>query len=456
MVAQRPSPFDPGPGTRAAATVALLSIFIGMAAGAGGVAAQAGGVTAIRAGAVIDGTGAPPIAEAVILIEDGRIAAVGPDVAIPSGARVIDLSDQTLLPGFIDAHSHLTYPLTGSPGWENKLVLRSEADFALIGAQHAREILESGFTAAREVGAHHFADVALRNAINEGRMPGPRLQVAGHALGITGGHCDDGGYVPAVLGREPGPMQGIANGPDEIRSAIRHQAKYGADVIKICATGGVMSVGDAVGVQQYAEDELAAVVEAAHMVERRVAAHAHGTEGIKAAVRAGVTSIEHGSLLDDEGIQLMIEHGTWLVSTLFAGDAVTRMARDGTITGELAEKALAIGPVMSRTIGRAHAAGVKVALGVDNIFYDHRTSTREFELLVEAGLSEMDAIRAGTSVAAELLGWEADIGSIAPGLWADLVAVEGDPLEDITELQRVIFVMKGGEVVVDRTSRLAS
>ncbi len=443
-------------GSRGSILPIVSLLLLGLGAEATGVHAQAGGVTAIRAGTLIDGTGAPPVDDAVILIEGGRITAVGADIAVPSGARVIDLSDQTLLPGFIDAHSHLTYPLTGSAGWESALVLQSEADFALIGAQHAREVLESGFTAGRDVGARHFSDVALRNAIDEGRIPGPRLQVAAHALGITGGHCDDSGYVPAVLGHEPGPMEGIANGRDEIRSAIRHQAKYGADVIKICATGGVMSVGDAVGVQQYAEDELAAVVEAAHMVERRVAAHAHGTEGIKAAVRAGVTSIEHGSLLDDEGIQLMIEHGTYLVSTLFAGDAVTRMARDGTITGELAEKALAIGPVMSSTIGRAHAAGVKVALGVDNIFYDHRTSPREFELLVEAGLSEMDAIRAGTAVAAELLGWEADIGTVQPGRWADLVAVEGDPLADITELQRVIFVMKGGEVVVDRASRLAS
>jgi len=413
-------------------------------------------VTAVRAGTLIDGTGAPPVRNAVILIESGRITAVGPDVAIPSDARLIDLSDQTVMPGFIDAHTHLTYPLTGSPGWQARLALRTGADLALIGAQHAREVLESGFTSVREVGASDFADVALRNAINDGRVPGPRMQVAAYALGITGGHCDDSGYVPALLGREPGPMEGIANGPDEIRSAIRHQVKYGADVIKICATGGVMSVGDAVGVQQYDQDELDAVVKAATMVERRVAAHAHGTEGIKAAVRAGVTSIEHGSLLDDEGIELMIEHGTYLVSTLFAGDAVTRMAREGSLPGGRAEKALAIGPVMSGTVGRAHAAGVKIALGVDNIFYDHATSTREFELLVQAGLSEMDAIKAGSSVAAELMGWEDDVGTIAPGRWADLVGVEGNPLEDITELQRAVFVMKGGEVVVDKRARLST
>jgi imidazolonepropionase-like amidohydrolase len=419
-------------------------------------AVNARAVTAVRAGVLIDGTGAPPVENAVILIVEGRITSVGSDVSIPAGARIIDLSDQTVLPGFIDAHSHLTYPLTGSPGWETALALRSEADFALIGAQHAREVLESGFTSAREVGASHFADVALRNAINEGRVPGPRMQVAAHALGITGGHCDQSGYVPALLGREPGPMEGIANGPDEIRSAIRHQVKYGADVIKICATGGVMSVGDAVGVQQYSQDELEAVVAAARMVDRRVAAHAHGTEGIKAAVRAGVTSIEHGSLLDDEGIDLMIEHGTYLVSTLFAGDAVMRMAEDGTIPAELAEKAMAIGPAMANTMRRAHEAGVKIALGVDNIFYDHRTSTREFELLVAAGIGEMDAIMAGTSVAAELLGWEDDVGTITPGRWADIVGVDGDPLEDITELQRATFVMKGGDVVVEKGVRLST
>ncbi|MFV1988755.1 MAG: amidohydrolase family protein [Gemmatimonadota bacterium] len=413
-------------------------------------------VTAIRAGTLIDGTGAPPVQNAVILIEDGRITAVGPDVSIPSGARLLDLSGQTVMPGFVNAHSHLTFPLTGSPGWETPLALRTAADFALIGAQHAREVLESGFTSVREVGSRYFSDVALRNAINAGRVPGPRMQVAANAIGITGGHCDDSGYVPALLGREPGPMEGIANGPDEIRSAIRHQVKYGADVIKICATGGVMSVGDAVGVQQYTQEELEAVVDAAHMVERRVAAHAHGTEGIKAAVRAGVTSIEHGSFLDDEGIALMIERGTYLVSTLFAGDAVTRMAKEGALPPEMADKALAIGPVMSATMGRAHAAGVKIALGVDNIFYDHRTSTREFELLVQAGFSEMDAIVAGTSVAAELLGWENDVGTIAPGRWADLVGVEGDPLEDITELQRAVFVMKGGVIVIEKKARPAT
>ncbi|MCG8470049.1 MAG: amidohydrolase family protein, partial [Gemmatimonadetes bacterium] len=352
-------------------------------------------VAAIRAGTLIDGTGAAPVSDVVILIEDGRITDVGTDVRIPATARVIDLSGQTVMPGFIDAHTHLTFPLTGSPGWESALATHTAADYALIGAQHAREVLESGFTSVREVGASHFSDVALRDAIDAGRVPGPRMQVAAHALGITGGHCDQSGYVPALLGGEPGPMEGIANGPEEIRAAIRHQVKYGADVIKICATGGVMSVGDAAGVQQYAQDELEAVVSEATMIERRVAAHAHGTEGIKAAVRAGVTSIEHGSLLDDEGIALMAERGTYLVSTLFAGDAVVRMAEDGTIPEELAEKAMAIGPAMANTMIRAHRAGVKVALGVDNIFYDHRTSAREFELLVDAGFDEMDAILAG-------------------------------------------------------------
>lgn len=446
------------PHSRTTAGAALLALWFGAGSPGGPPTAVAqetsDGTIAVRAGLLIDGTGAAPVANSVILIEDGRITAVGPGLSIPEGARVIDLSDQTVVPGYIDAHSHLSYALVGTEDWGSSLVRRTAADLALIGAQHAREVLESGFTSVRNVGARGFSDVALRNAINEGRIPGPRMQVSAHALGITGGHCDTSGYVPAVLGREPGPAEGIANGPDEIRSAIRHQVKYGADVIKICATGGVMSVGDSVGVQQYAQDELEAVVEAARMIERRVAAHAHGTEGIKAAVRAGVSSIEHGSLLDDEGIALMVERGTYLVSTLFAGDAVTRMAKDGTLTGELADKALAIGPVMSNTMGRAHAAGVKIALGVDNIFYSHRTSAREFELLVEAGLSPMDAILAGTSVAAELLGWEEDVGTLTPGRYADLVGVVGDPLQDIGVLTETAFVMKGGDVVIDRGVRL--
>ncbi|HEX9728472.1 MAG TPA: amidohydrolase family protein [Gemmatimonadales bacterium] len=405
--------------------------------------------TAVRAGRLVDGTGAAPRSNVIILIENDRITAVGPDVRIPRDARVIDLSGMTVMPGFIDAHTHVAGTVLGEPGWENELVRETPADAALRGAQHARETLEAGFTTIRNVGARGYADVALRDAINAGRVPGPRMQVAAHALGITGGHCDgSNGYVGDLFGEPIGIAQGIADGPDAIRAAIRYQVKFGADVIKICATGGVLSEGDSVGVQQYADEELRAVVDAAHMVERRVAAHAHGTVGIKAAVRAGVHSIEHGSMLDDEAISLMIEHGTYLVPTLMAGEAVEALAQSGRLTGERAAKALAIAPIMRHSFRAAVAAGVKIALGTDAGVMPHGRNGHEFTLMVElGGMTPMQAIVAGTGNAADLLGWSELVGSVQAGRFADIVAVHGDPLSDITLLERVDFVMKGGAIV---------
>jgi imidazolonepropionase-like amidohydrolase len=421
-------------------------VLVCVVATAGSVAAQ---TVVIRAGRLIDGTGAAPVRNAVIVIVDGRISAVGPDVRVPDGARVVDLSDRTVLPGFIDAHVHLTMPVIGEPGWDNAIVRETAADFALRGAQHALQTLEGGFTTVRNVGASGFSDIALRDAINAGRVPGPRIEAAAHALGITGGHCDDtNGFVPGVLGGEAGPETGAVDGLDAIRAAIRYQVKHGADVIKICATGGVLSEGDSVGAQQYMDDELAEVVAVAHSLQRRVAAHAHGTAGIKAAVRAGVTSIEHGSILDDEAVQLMKEHGTYLVPTLMAGEAVEQLAKSGGLKGERADKALAIAPVMRQSIRKAVAAGVKIALGTDAGVMPHGRNAHEFTLMVQwGGMTPMQAIVAGTSAAADLLGWSAHVGSVAPGRYGDLVAVHGDPLQDITVLEHVDWVMKGGEIV---------
>ncbi len=426
--------------------VALFSALAFVLLATAGLAAAAP-VTVVKAGVLIDGTGASPLHNAVVVIEGERITAVGVGLATPAGALVLDLSDSTVLPGFIDAHTHISNPLVSTPGWENALGRETAVDAVLRGAFHARQTLEAGYTTIREVGARDFTDVSLRNAILRGWIVGPRMQVAAHALSITGGHCDESGWVPNLLGHEPGIAEGIANGPDEIRSAIRYQVKYGADLIKICATGGVMSFGDTAGAQQYDAEELRTAVETAHMLERKVAAHAHGTEGIKAAVRAGVDSIEHGSLLDDEGARLMAQKRTFLVSTLMAGDAVVRMAKDGRLTGAYAAKAMAIGPHMPQSIARAAAAGVRIVLGTDNIFDPHTTDAREFGLLVAAGLTPMQAIVAGTSTAAELLGWEKDVGSLAPGHYADIVAVKGDPLRDVRVLEQVHFVMKGGVVV---------
>ncbi len=401
----------------------------------------------VRAGTLIDGSGGDPIRNAVIVIEGERITAVGTNVREPNGARVIDLSAHTVLPGFIDAHTHMLGPTLGEPGWENALVRETAADFALRGVQNARKTIDAGFTTVRNVGAGFFSDVSLRDAINKGYVVGPRMQVSAHALGITGGHCDVNGFVPNVFGREPGFREGVANGRDEIFKAIRYQVKYGADVIKICATGGVLSEGDSVGVQQYTDEELRDVVEAAHMVERSVAAHAHGTVGIKAAVRAGVTSVEHGSILDDEAVRLMVEHDTYLVPTLMAGAMVMQLVDAGVLTGERADKATAIAPLMRHSFKLAVDGGVKVALGTDAGVFPHGQNGREFALMVEYGMIPMQAIVAGTQNAADLLGWGDRIGGVAAGRYADIVAVEGNPLQDITVLQRVVFVMKGGEVM---------
>lgn len=312
-------------------------------------------VTVIKAGVLIDGMGGTPLRNAVVVIEGERITAVGAGIAVPAKARVLDFSESAVLPGFIDAHTHISAPLVSTPGWEEAHARETAADTVLRGAFHARQTLEAGYTTIREVGARDFTDVSLRNAIRRGWIVGPRMQVAAHAIGITGGHCDESGWVPNLLGHEPGIAEGIANGDDEIRAAIRYQVKYGADLIKICATGGVISVGDTAGAQQYSSGELRTAVETAHMLERRVAANAHGTQGIKAAVMAGVDSIEHGSLLDDEGARLMAEKGTFLVSTLMAGDAVVRMARDGRLTGAYAAKALAIVAVKGDPLRDIHA-----------------------------------------------------------------------------------------------------
>jgi imidazolonepropionase-like amidohydrolase len=408
---------------------------------------QGPAVTAIRAGTLIDGTGAAPTKNAVILIQNNRITAVGSNVAVPAGATVIDLSSKTVLPGFIDAHVHLASHVTGDGDWQHAALTELPSQTVLLGAAHAQQTLEAGFTTVRVVGSAHFGDVALRNAINAGWIPGPRIVAAGISFGIRGGHCDEtNGLQPYALGGEGGPEVGVADGVEEVRNAVRYAVKYGADVIKICATGGVLSLTDSAGVQQYTEEEMRAIVESATQLDRRVAAHAHGTAGIKAAVRAGVTSIEHGSILDAEAVQLMKQKGTWLVPTLLAGFTVESLATAGRLPPAIAAKALAIAPRMRNSFKLALDAGVKIALGTDAGVMRHGTNAREFELMVRWGMPPMQAIVAGTLNGATLLGVERDVGSIAVGKKADLVAVSGDPLQDITVLQHVEFVMKDGTV----------
>jgi imidazolonepropionase-like amidohydrolase len=410
------------------------------------------GVVALRAARLIDGTGAAPLKNAIIIVANNKISVVGDatSVRIPSGVRVIDLGDVTLLPGFIDAHTHLVGRVLGDSEGDMAAVRDYESFGAILGVVHARDTLMAGFTSVRNVGASgQFGDMALRKAINEGWTPGPRMETAGHAIGITGGHCDENGFKPGVL--QLGPIDGVANGPEEIRAAVRYQIKYGADVIKTCATGGVLSEGDAVGATQYSFEELKALVDEANKLDRKVAAHAHGLEGIKLAVRAGVSSIEHGSFLDEEAARMMAERGTFLVPTLMAGEAAERAAKNGVLKGLRAEKAFAAAAAMRRGIKIAVANKVQIALGTDAGVIPHGTNAREFFLMVEwGGMSPMESIIAGTMNGAKLLGWDKNLGSLTPGKWADIVAVSGDPLKDIHAMERVVFVMKNGVIYKGR------
>jgi imidazolonepropionase-like amidohydrolase len=406
------------------------------------------GVVVLKAARLIDGTGAAPIANAVIVVEDNRITAAGAasSVTIPANAKVIDLGDVTLLPGFIDAHTHLIGRTLGDPAGDNALVRDYESFGAILGVLNARATLMAGFTTVRNVGASgRFDDMALRKAIDEGWTQGPRIMTAGHSLGMRGGHCDENGFRPGLF--DPGIEEGVADGPDQIRAAVRYQIKYGADVIKTCATGGVLSEGDAVGATQYTFEELKAMVDEAHKLERKVAAHAHGTEGIKIAVRAGVSSIEHGSFLDEEGARLMKTNGTFLVPTLSAAEGVERAAKTGVLKGLRAEKALMAAAAVRKAIKLAVANKVQIAFGTDAGVIPHGSNAHEFQLLVEwGGMSNMDALVAGTSSAAKLLGWEKNIGSLTSGKWADIIAVSGDPLQDIRATEKVVFVMKNGVI----------
>ena len=409
---------------------------------------QGRGVIVLRAARLINGTGQTPISSAIVVVTDDKITAVGPagSVRVPSGARIIDLGEATLLPGFIDAHTHLIGRVLGDPEGETSAVRDYESFSAILSVSNARDTLMAGFTTVRNVGASgRFDDLALRKAINEGWIPGPRMQTAAHAIGITGGHCDTNGYRPGLLNRSI--EDGIANGPDEIRAAVRYQVKYGADLIKTCATGGVLSEGDAVGATQYSYEELKAMVDEATKLERKVAAHAHGTEGIKFATRAGVASIEHGSFLDEEGARMMAQRGTFLVPTMMAGEAAERAAKTGVLKGLRAEKALAAAAAQRRAIKIAIANKVSIALGTDAGVIPHGTNAREFVLMVDlGGMSPMDSIVAGTLNCAKLLGWDKNLGSLTPGKWADIVAVPGDPLKDIHNMEKAIFVMKNGVI----------
>jgi imidazolonepropionase-like amidohydrolase len=405
------------------------------------------GTVVLRATRLIDGTGAPVVRNGVVVVTDDRIVSVGQQGVVrpPSGARIIDLGDATLLPGFIDAHTHIIGRTLGDPAGDDAAVRDFDSFGAILGVTNANKTLMGGFTTIRNLGAHNFDDLALRKAIGDGFVVGPRMQAAAHSIGITGGHCDENGFKPGLADGDY--RTGIADGTEAVRAAVRYQAKYGADVIKTCATGGVLSEGDAVGVPQYTYEELKAMVDEATKLERKVAAHAHGTEGIKIAVRAGVSSIEHGSFLDEEGATMMATRGTYLVPTLSAGEAVERAVKAGALKGLRAEKGLAAAAAMRNGVKIAVKHNVPIALGTDAGVGAHGANAHEFTLMVEwGGMTPMQAIVAGTSNGAKLLGWENRIGTLATGKLADIVAVPGDPTKDIRVMEKVSFVMKNGYV----------
>ena len=427
----------------------LIALALTLAAAATTLPAaqQPASLTAIRASRLFDGRSDTSVTDGVVLVQGGRITAAGSRLAIPAGAQVVDLGDATILPGFIDAHTHLTDE--SSDDWNSDLVAglrRTVPEATLRAAEFARRTLMAGFTTVRDVGAGEYIDVGLRNAIASGVAVGPRMLVAVHALGSRGGHCDSNGFPYERFGAEPGIASGIASGPEQFRDAVRFQVKYGADVIKVCATGGVLSLADEVDTPQLTQAEMDALVDEAHRLHKRAAAHAHGAEGAKVAIRAGIDSIEHGSFLDDEAVRMMKEKGTYLVPTLMAGEYAGGRKATRKYPPEIASKALQALDGRSSAFKRAVGAGVKIAFGTDSGVSPHGKNAEEFALLVEHGLSAAAALRTSAAAAA-LLGVDRITGTIEPGKEADIVGVPGDVLQNITATERVRFVMKGGRIV---------
>jgi len=400
-----------------------------------------------RTGTLIDGTGASPRAHADILVKDGRIEAVGEGLSGPPGTTTVDLTGYTVLPGFIDCHTHLTLEPEGAGG-AIRSVTEGDADAAIRGVNAARHTLEAGFTTVRNVGAHGFVDVALKRAIDSGRIPGPRMITATFAISIVGGHGDVNDLAPGILEDHLDYTTGHPTGPDECRKAVRYAHKHGAGVIKIMSTGGVLSSGDALSGRQFSDEELVAMCDEAHHLGLKVDCHAHGADGIKAAVKAGVNSIEHGTFLDDEAITMMKARGTYLVPTRCAGEWVYEHAQAGTLPAAFTAKALEVGPVMRQSFQRAYKSGVKIAFGTDAGVYPHGQNAREFGYMVDLGMKPMEAIVTATGSASDLLGWN-EVGEVAKGRYADLVVVKGDPLANIRLLEHPTAVVKGGVFVRD-------
>ncbi|MCZ6918148.1 MAG: amidohydrolase family protein [Gemmatimonadetes bacterium] len=412
---------------RIAGVATFVMVFMALPVG---TAAQ---TTVVRADRMLDVVSGQVVSGAVVVIEGDRIVSVGGNV--PDGADVIDLGDVTLVPGLTDLHTHLTGDIEGD--WTNQATRETDADAALRGARNAKRTLYAGFTTVRDMSG--FAGIALMRAIDKDFVEGPRIFPGANSLGITGGHCDVTGFAPGIL--ETDFADGVGDGPSGVLRAARYQIKHGARFIKICATAGVLSFEGPVGAQQFTFEEMRTIVEEAARHGTHVAAHAHGTEGINTAVRAGVRSIEHGSMLTDESISLMKEHGTYLVPTTYLAGAIDLDALPASIRA----KAETVLPLAIASVEKAIREGVNIAFGTDAAVFPHGDNAREFAALVERGMDPLAALRSATLTPAELLGFD-DRGQIAPGFLADIIAVPGNPLENIRVMEDVQFVMKGGVV----------
>jgi imidazolonepropionase-like amidohydrolase len=419
----------------------VLAAALAASALAAPVSAKSVVVTAAR---MVDVLAGQVVEEPVIVITDGRIVSVvgrgGARPAIPEGATRIDLPGKTILPGLIDMHVHLT-SLAEIGGYRN--FQYTDSFWSAVGVANAAKTLRAGFTTVRNVGSDGFQDVGLREAVDEGWIPGPRIVTAGFAIGATGGHCDNNMLPPSFDRIE----NSVVNSPAEGRAKVRWLHKYGAQVIKICATGGVFSLGDSVGGQQLSLEEMKGIVEEAHMLHLKVAAHAHGDEGIRDAILAGVDTIEHCSLASDATIALAAQHRTWFDMDIYNDDYILATGTANGTEQESLDKEKMIGLKQRQTFQRAVRAGVPMLFGTDAGVYPHGDNGRQFAKMVEWGMTPMQAIQAATRNAAQALGREGDVGAIAPGRFADIVAVDGDPLANVRELENVDVVIKGGEVV---------
>lgn len=399
---------------------------------------------AIKAGKLIDVVNGTVLTNQIILIDSNVITDIGPSLSVPANAEIIDLSNATVLPGLIDCHTHLTSQPSGD--YYGDIFRKSPIDVAVTAHIYAKRTLQAGFTSCRDVGAPAFVDVALRNAINKGDVEGPHMEVATLFIGSTGSHGDLNGFSPFLDWQMPKQMSGVANGADELRKQVRYNIKYGADVIKFGASAGVLSEEESVGAPQFSQEEMNAIVSEAKMWGRKACAHAHGAEAIKMAVKAGVASIEHGSLVDEEGIQLMKQRGTYLVSDIYDDDYILSEYSKLGYPDKIINKEKMVGKLQRENFAKAAKAGVKIAFGTDAGVYPHGWNAKQFYYMVKFGLTRMQAIQAATISAADLLGWKEKTGSLTKGKWADIIAVNGNPLNDITALEHVKFVMKDGKV----------